>query len=66
MGLRRTTGRNREIFASFKAGKTVESLGEQYGLSAARVRALLIDEKHRHEVSPEYFYQALRRAWLSS
>ena len=62
MGIRKTTDRNREMFASFKAGQTVESLGEQYGLSATRVRALLIDEKHKHEVSPEYFYQAIRLA----
>ena len=62
MGIRKTTDRNREIFASFKAGQTVESLGEQYGLSTTRVRALLIDEKHKHEVSPEYFYQAMRHA----
>ena len=62
MGIRKTTDRNREIFASFKAGQTVESLGEQYGLSPTRVRALLIDEKHKHEVSPEYFYQAMRLA----
>jgi hypothetical protein len=55
MGLRKTTDRNRQIFASFKAGQTVESLGEQYGLSAPRVRALLTDEKHKHEVSPECF-----------
>jgi Mor family transcriptional regulator len=65
MGLTRTADRNREIFASFNAGQTVESLAEQHGLSAARVRALLIDEKHRHEVSPEGFYRTWRDAALS-
>ena len=65
MGLRKTTDRNREIFASFKAGQTVESLGEQYGLSVMRVRALLTDEKHKHEVSPECFYRTWRDAAFS-
>jgi len=64
MSLRRTTDRNREMFARFKAGQTVESLGEQYDLSVARVRAVLIDEKHKHEVSVEGFYQALRSGCL--
>ena len=64
MGIRKTTDRNREIFASFKAGQTVESLGAQYQLSAARIRAVLIDEKHRHEVSVEGFYRALRNGYL--
>jgi len=65
MSLRRTTDRNREMFARFKAGQTVESLGEQYDLSVARVRALLTDEKHRHEVSPECFYRTWRDAVFS-
>jgi len=65
MSLRKTTDRNREIFASFKAGQTIESLGEQYGLSIVRVRALLIEEKHRYEVSPECFYRTWRDAAFS-
>ena len=63
---RKTMDRNREIFSSFKAGTTVESLAEQHGLTVQRIRALLIDEKHKHEISPEYFYQALRSAGLSN
>ena len=59
---KKTKYRNREIFAGFTAGETLESLGEQYGLSVVRVRAVVIDEKHRHEVSPECFYLALRIA----
>lgn len=65
MGLGRTIDGNRKMFASFKDGQTVESLGEQYGLSAARVRVLLTNEKHKHEVSPEGFYRACRDTALS-
>jgi hypothetical protein len=48
------------MFARFKAGQSVESLAEQFGLSADRVRAILMDEKNRFIVSPEPFYRALR------
>jgi len=58
----KTTSRNREIFSRFKAGTNVESLAEQYGLTAQRIRALLIDERHRRNLSPELFYRAKRRA----
>jgi Mor family transcriptional regulator len=59
---RKTTDRNREIFSRSKAGITVERLAEQYGLTIQRVRALLIDERHKHNVSPEHFYRARRHA----
>jgi Mor family transcriptional regulator len=59
---KKTKHRNREIFAAFQAGQTLASLGEQYGLSVVRIRALLTEEKHRHEVSPEYFYEVMRSA----
>jgi Mor family transcriptional regulator len=62
MRLKKTMNRNREIFARFKAGQTAESLGEQYGLRIERVRAVLIDERHRQDLSPDYFYQAQRSA----
>jgi Mor family transcriptional regulator len=61
---RKTTDRNREIFFRFKAGATVERLAEQYGLTIQRIRALLIDERHRHDVSPEHFYRARRGAGM--
>jgi len=60
MDLRRTVSRNREIFARFKAGQTVEGLSLQFSLSVGRVRAVLTDEQNRRTVSPEPFYRALR------
>ena len=61
----KTTSRNREIFSRFKAGMTVDGLAAQYGLTVQRIRALLIDEKHRRDLSPEHFYRAQRSAGLS-
>jgi len=58
--MRKTGMRNREIFAKFQAGQSVESLAEQNGLSVMRVRAVLVDEANRRSFSPEPFYLALR------
>jgi Mor family transcriptional regulator len=65
MDYRKTKNRNREIFARFKTGQTAESLGKRYGLTVKRIRVVLIDERHRQDLSPEYFYRAQRSAGLS-
>jgi len=57
---KKTKDRNREIFARFKARQTAESLGEHYCLSVERIRVVLIDERHRQNLSPEYFYRVQR------
>jgi len=62
MSLRRTANRNREILAGFEAGLSVEALGERHGLTLARIRTILIDEKHRRNLSPEPFYRVLRNS----
>jgi Mor family transcriptional regulator len=36
-----TTERNREIFAGYKAGKTVRQLAENYGLAPATIAGVL-------------------------
>ena len=54
--------RNRRMFAAFEAGQSLEQLGEYHGLTPVRVRAILMDEKHRRIVSPEPFYRSLRAA----
>jgi len=56
-----TTERNREIFAGFRAGKTVGQLARMYGLAPATIAALLSTEKHKLEVSVDEFYRSLRR-----
>jgi Mor family transcriptional regulator len=65
MHSRKTMNRNREMFSRFKAGMTVDGLAAQYGLTVQRIRALLIDEKHRRDLSPEHFYRTQRSAGVS-
>ena len=55
-----TSDRNREIFAAFEAGRSLEQLGEDHALTHSRVRTVLTDEKHKRIVSLEPFYRALR------
>jgi len=54
--------RNRQIFAAFEAGQSLEQLGEYHGLSPARIHAVLMAEKHKRIISPEPFYRSLRAA----
>jgi len=57
-----TTERNREIFASFQAGKSVSELAEIYGLALTTIGALIRIEGHKLEVSLDDFYCELRRS----
>ena len=57
-----TTGRNRGIFASFRAGKTVSQLAVSYGLAPATIASIVATEKHKLEVSADEFYRCLRRS----
>jgi hypothetical protein len=54
--------RNRHIFAAFEAGQSLKQLGDVHCLTQARVRAVLMAEKHKRTVSPEPFYRTLRAA----
>jgi Mor family transcriptional regulator len=60
VGLRKTTDRNRQIYTAFAAGRTMGELGQDYGLTEFRIRAILFDEGHRRVVSPELFYCEIR------
>ena len=57
-----TTERNREIFAAFQAGKTVNQLAESYGLASGTVVSILHVERHKLAVSVDEFYCGLRRS----
>ena len=59
---RKTVDRNREIFSAFEEGIAAEVLGAQHNLTVGRIRAILIEERHRRNLSPEFFYQILRNA----
>ena len=56
------TDRNRRMLADFEAGHSLERLGADHALTSSRVLAVLTDEKHRRQVSPDPFYSSLRRA----
>jgi hypothetical protein len=60
VGLRTTTDRNRQIYTAFAAGRTIEELSQDYGLTGLRIRAILMDENHKRVVSPEPFYCDIR------
>jgi Mor family transcriptional regulator len=52
--------RNRQIFAAYEAGQTMQQLGDEHALTFQRIRAVLTDEKHKRIVSLKPFYRALR------
>jgi hypothetical protein len=58
----KTTERNREIFAKFRAGETVNQLAERCGLAPVTIAAVLTTERHKLAVCVDEFYAALRRA----
>jgi Mor family transcriptional regulator len=57
-----TIERNREIFAGFRAGKSVSKLAELYGLTPTTIAALIRVEGHKLEVNVDDFYCDLRRS----
>jgi predicted transcriptional regulator len=55
------SGRNREIFASVQAGKSLEEIANLHGLTRARVLAILREEDLKRRYSLEEAYRSLRR-----
>jgi Mor family transcriptional regulator len=53
--------RNREMLGAYEAGRTIEQLAEDYGLSIASVSPILTGERHLRRESPEPYYRALRK-----
>jgi len=53
--------RNRQMLAAYEAGRTVEQLAQDYGLSIASISSILTGERHRRRESPEPFYRDLRQ-----
>ncbi len=54
--------RNRKMLTAYEAGRTVEQLSEDYGLSCSSIGSILTGERHRRRLSPETFYRSLREA----
>ena len=54
--------RNRKMLAAYEAGRTVQQLAREYGLSETSIGSILTGERHRRAVSPDPYYRALREA----
>jgi hypothetical protein len=62
MRISKTGGRNRAMFIAFLKGVPDEELAFRYQLTLKRVRAILLSEKLKRELSPAPAYHALRTA----
>jgi hypothetical protein len=60
VGIPRKAARDREIFAAFLKGASIEALSAEYYLTPIRVDAILRAERHKIAVSPEPEYRQLR------
>lgn len=59
-GFKKNAVRNRAIKASFDAGRTIDELASEHRLSAARIKALILDEENRTKASTDSYYRKLR------
>jgi Mor family transcriptional regulator len=59
MGPKNVT-RDREIFAAHEAGQSFEELSAKYGVCVGRISSIIMEEKHRREVSPKDYYRSVR------
>ena len=60
--IHKTAERNREIFAAYQKGNSLDDLAKQYERSPATVQQIILSEKHKQAVSVEPFYQDTRIA----
>jgi hypothetical protein len=52
--------RNREIFAAYQTGESIERLTMLYGISGQTVSRIIGTERHKIDVSVDDFYQEMR------
>jgi len=57
--------RNRQIYAAYLRGQTLEILSEIYRLHVGTVKHILDAERLKHAVSAEEFYRRRRAAFQS-
>jgi len=58
--IQKTATRNREIFAAYQTGETIERLTMRYGISGQTVSRIIGIERHKIDVSVDDFYQEMR------
>ena len=54
--------RNREMLAAYEAGRTIQQLAQDFGLSKDSIGSILTGERHRRKLSPDPYYRAFREA----
>ena len=54
--------RNREMLAAYEAGRTIQQLAQDYGLSETSIGSILTGERHKRALSPDPYYRAFREA----
>ena len=54
--------RNRQIYAAFLGGQTIEALAKSHKLHIGTMKHILNAERLKHAVSKEDFYREYRRA----
>ena len=58
--IQKTSMRNREIFAAYQTGESIEHLTKRYGISGQTVSRIIGIERHKIDVSVDDFYQKMR------
>jgi hypothetical protein len=56
----KTAMRNREIFAAYQGGETMEGLAKRYGISVITIGQLIRSERHKIAFSVDGYYQVMR------
>jgi Mor family transcriptional regulator len=57
---RKTTERDREIFAAHKSGQSLPTLAARFGLAVTTLMNIVRAERLKHDVSVEGFYREQR------
>jgi Mor family transcriptional regulator len=60
VAIEKTAMRNREMFAAYQTGESIQDLAMQYGISGHTVRQIIMIERHKIAVSVGDFYQEMR------
>ena len=60
MKVRKQSTRNREIFAAYQHGETLEDIAKRYALSRLTVAQIVRFERYKIAVSVDAFYETMR------
>ena len=60
MKVQKQATRNREIFAAYQRGETIEDIAKRYALSGLTVGQIVRFERYKIAVSVDAFYKTMR------